>query len=123
MKSLIRWEKKLATKQIKDALSYLGLLLDKHKIKEIEQKLIESSRNITIYKAADLIRASRDRAIPGFQKEVSEQLQLILLQKKINPVILVTADTTLYIGDGYHRICACYSIDDAIEIACVHIEI
>lgn len=123
MKKLIRWEKKIDPEHIDAALGYLRLLFKKSKVKDIEQKLKQFSSNLTYHKAADLIRASSSQITPVTQKDVASQLQKIILKKPLQPIIIITSGEKLYIADGYHRICACYNIDDEIEIAAVQIEI
>jgi hypothetical protein len=43
---------------------------------------------------------------------VEKDRRKILSGKKLSPILLVRGDSKVIIADGYHRMCAVYSIDE-----------
>lgn len=98
------------------AQDYLELLYDEAKTAELIKKLTESK---TIYKKCkDIFRASELPLLPRENKYVREDLQKIKKGIPLSPVLLVRGNNKLIIADGYHRICASYSLNEDLEIPC-----
>ena len=51
---------------------------------------------------------------------VKKDMKKVARGKPLSPVLLVRgrANEALIVGDGYHRICASYHLDEDIEISC-----
>jgi hypothetical protein len=102
------------------ALDYLTLLFAEKPARALVAQL---RRAPTIRrKAKDLLRASGLALLPKDNVHVAEDLRKIKKGQLLSPVLLVRGDAragrALVIADGYHRICASYSRDENIEIAC-----
>lgn len=98
------------------AQDYLELLYNEDKTVELIKKLTESK---TIYKKCkDIFRASELPLLPRENKYVREDLQKIKKGIPLSPVLLVRGNNKLIIADGYHRICASYSLNEDLEIPC-----
>lgn len=98
------------------AKDYLELLYDDSTTASFIQKLTEAK---TIYKKCkDIFRASELPLLPPENKYVREDLQKIKKGIKLSPILLVRGTNKLIIADGYHRICASYSLNEDLEIPC-----
>lgn len=101
------------------AQSYLSLLAESHKI----EKLVERFRNapIEMFKAKDVIRASKLELLKESNFHVKRDLKKINSKIPLTPILLVRGNgesgVPLVIADGYHRACAVYwnSEDDFIH--------
>ena len=86
--------------------------------------LVGEARRIrpTQHIAKDILRASRLPLLPSDERHVAEDLKKIRKGKALSPVILIQGDLTRgrppIIADGYHRMCAVYSIDEDALIPC-----
>jgi hypothetical protein len=98
------------------AKDYLELLYDESKTVALIKELTESK---TIYKKCkDIFRASELPLLPRENKYVREDLQKIKKGIKLSPILLVRGTHKLIIADGYHRMCASYSLNEDLEIPC-----
>lgn len=98
------------------AKDYLELLYDESKAAELIKKLNDSK---TIYKKCkDIFRASELPLLPPGNKYVREDLQKIKKGVKLSPILLVRGNNKLIIADGYHRMCASYSLNEDLEMPC-----
>ena len=119
-KATERWKAEPEEHDFPAALDYLSLLLKP----EMASRLVESLRSAegTARKARDLLRASGLPMLPVSNAEVSSDLKKVKRGIKLSPVLLVRGDAAksrpLIIADGYHRVCASYSIDPEIDIPC-----
>ncbi len=62
--------------------------------------------------------ASKLSALGVSTKYVKKCLKKIKRGKTINPILLVRDCNKLIVADGYHRLCAVYSIDEEEMIPC-----
>jgi hypothetical protein len=98
------------------AESYLSLLM----YPEAAKKLVDALRavkQVSHYKAKDMLRASGLRLLPMDNKHVAADLAKVHSGKKLSPVLLVRGEP-LQIADGYHRVCASYHLDENTDIPC-----
>jgi len=84
--------------------------------------LLESlKRNpITGFKAKDIFRASGLSLLGISNSHVEKDLRKIREGTKLSPLLLVRdrIHAKLLIADGYHRLCAVYSVDEDAMIPC-----
>jgi hypothetical protein len=75
---------------------------------------------MTEFKAKDIFRASRLSLLGVSNSHVERDRQKIAKRTPLSPLLLVRdADAgRLIIADGYHRLCAVYSIDEDALIPC-----
>ena len=72
------------------------------------------------YKAKDIFRASSLSLLGISNGLVKKDLKKIKNDDKISPLLLVrnSANGKVIIADGYHRLCAVYSLDEDALIPC-----
>ncbi len=121
----ILWHTKLKDEHITAALEYLDLIFSSHDLEKAKLLIEKHKHDITMHKAKDILRASNTPPLAATDGEVMDHLKKIHAGKPLHPVILVSKvqHERLEIADGYHRISACYSIDDAAEVAAVHVDL
>jgi hypothetical protein len=102
------------------AFDYLTLLLSP----ELAQATVDDLKTADLVhrKAKDLLRASRLPSLPPSNVHVAADLAKVNAGKSLSPVLLVRgalgSDAPLAIADGYHRICASYTLDENADIPC-----
>ena len=121
----VLWQDTLKPEHITAAVEYLGLIFSERDMEKCKLMLEKHKSNISMHKAKDILRAAVTPPLPATDGEVRDHLKKIHEGKPLHPVILVSKvqHEKLEIADGYHRVSACYSIDDATEVAAVHIDI
>ena len=91
---------------------------------QVAQSLTDALRSAgTMHrKAKDLLRASALPLLPATNPHVAEDLDKVKKGKLLSPVLLVRgqlgAGLRLTVADGYHRICASYTLDENADIPC-----
>jgi hypothetical protein len=101
------------------AESYLSLLTSEINVANIVEQLHKAT--IEMFKAKDVIRASRLKLLPQENFHVKRDLKKIRAKTPLTPLLLVRGAGASYIpltiADGYHRACAVYlnSEDDFIN--------
>ena len=98
------------------ARTYLSLLVEPKQAKELA-KALEKASGLEHFMAKDILRASGLALLPVDNHEVAKDLNKVKAGTKLSPVLLVRG-TPLWIADGYHRVCASYSLDEDEEIPC-----
>ncbi len=98
------------------AESYLSLLMDPAAAAKLVDAL-RAAKQVSHYKAKDILRASGLRLLPMDNKHVASDLAKVHSGKPLSPVLLVRGEP-LQIADGYHRVCASYHIDENTDIPC-----
>jgi disulfide oxidoreductase YuzD len=113
-----RWLKKPEPHDYPAAFSYLQLIFDKDTCKALERKL--RAAGIEEFKAKDLFRASGVPLLPPSNVHVKRDQQKLQEGEQISPLLLVRDMNRgkLIIADGYHRLCAVYSLDEDAVIPC-----
>ena len=107
------------------ARSYLALLLAP---KEIDDVIAQFSKaEITFFKAKDILRASKFKALGLENRHVARDLKKIKNGESLSPILLIRGNlitsARLTIADGYHRACAAYLLNEDVEVACQIVEI
>ena len=114
----IKW---LAEPEVHDypaAESFLKLLFDDKTVASLLESL---KRNpITSFKAKDIFRASGLSLLGISNSHVEKDLRKIREGTKLSPLLLVRHrdHAKVIIADGYHRLCAVYSVDEDAVIPC-----
>ena len=100
------------------AESYLRLIYDDKRARQIVKKLCKSQ--VVEFKAKDIFRASELSLLGVSNLHVEKDRKKIVKGTALSPLLLVR-DLNLgkvVIADGYHRMCAVYSIDEDALIHC-----
>jgi hypothetical protein len=114
----IKWLDQPADHDYPAAISYLSLLLPLGMAQKIGQTLKKAP--ITNFKAKDVIRASALPLLDASNFHVKKDRKIIKAGGGLSPVLLVRdpAHGKLLVADGYHRVCAVYSLDEDAVIPC-----
>jgi hypothetical protein len=102
------------------ARSFLALSLEKEQLDRVLDKL--ESAPIEKYKAKDILRASKLKALGLDNKHVARDLKKINDEQALSPVLLIRGNLNtgepLVIADGYHRTCAVYRYNEDAYMSC-----
>jgi len=100
------------------ALSYLSLSLPPKRAKKLVAELRESP--VVEFTSKDIFRASQLSLLGISNSHVDRDLRKILSGKKLSPILLVRVPELMrvVVADGYHRMCAVYSLDEDAVIPC-----
>jgi len=100
------------------AASYLTLLRDAKVVKALVKELQRAA--VVEFKAKDIFRASQLSLLGVSNSHVEKDRQKISAGEKLSPLLLVRdpANGKLVIADGYHRLCAIYSVHEDAIIPC-----
>jgi hypothetical protein len=113
----IRWLKKPEDHDYPAALSYLKLIFDGKRAKVHVQNLRKAK--VTEFKSKDIFRASGLSLLGVSNSHVEKDRKKMLAGKKLSPLLVRNSrNGKLIIADGYHRMCAVYSIDEDASIPC-----
>ena len=114
----INWKSKPEKGDYASGEEYLALLYDEKKAAKLVSRL-KKGRTMT-FPAKDIFRASRLPLLDISNAQVKADHKKIIGNKKLSPLLLVRHDTTAQtiIADGYHRLCAAYSLDEDAPIPC-----
>jgi hypothetical protein len=110
------WQDQPEEKDFVAARNYLSLLVEAKQAKELAKALANTS-DIEHFMAKDILRASGLPLLPVDNHEVAKDLTKVKSGTKLSPVLLVRG-IPLWVADGYHRVCASYSLDEDAEIPC-----
>lgn len=105
---MIKWADAPTDDDLDDAAKFLTLLG--------VPRVILSDTEVLFHPAKDLLRAARLPALPQNNAGVAKWLKRIKAGETVPPVLLVrgdlAADLPLTIAEGYHRVSACYLLDE-----------
>ena len=115
---MIRWLPKPEEQDYPAAFSYLKLHFAPKRSRALVKEL-EAAR-VTEFKAKDIFRASGLSLLGVSNSHVEHDRQKIAKRTALSPLLLVrdAGVGRLIIADGYHRLCAVYSIDEDALIPC-----
>ncbi|MBV9009589.1 MAG: hypothetical protein JO354_10560 [Verrucomicrobia bacterium] len=118
MNNKTKWSKEPDNKDYINAGNYLLLICDEKEAAKLVKKLKCASANE--FQAKDILRASGLPLLMPTDSKVKDNHEKILAGKKISPLLLVrhACSGRVIIADGYHRMCAVYSIDEDSSIPC-----
>ena len=108
----IKWLAKPENQDYPAALSYLSLVFDE-KAAKVYIKALKTAPP-TKFKAKDIFRASGLSLLGVSNSHVRKDRKKIVDGEKLSPILLVRNCEIgkVVIADGYHRLCAVYSIDE-----------
>jgi hypothetical protein len=111
----VKWAAQPEKDDYPAAERYLSLLFEPSAASEYVRRLKKAG--VAQYKASDLFRAS---GLEFTSSQVKAQRKKITAGKKLSPLLLVrdTKRGRVVIADGFHRMCAVYSLDDEASIPC-----
>ena len=100
------------------AESYLNLIFDDATAKKLVKQL--RTAPVQQFKAKDIFRASGLPLLGTNNFHVRKDQKKILSGKEISPLLIVRQPELgkMIVADGYHRICAVYSVDEDAVIPC-----
>lgn len=102
------------------AASYLSLLAAPDVVTALVRRL--QLAPIVRFKAKDILRASALIALPSTNGHVARDIAKITAGTPLSPVLVIRGDlgrgVPTQVADGYHRICACYFLDEDADVPC-----
>ena len=114
----IKWLYEPEKQDYPSALSYLSLIFDETDANLFVDKLKKTT--VVLYKAKDLFRASSLSLLGISNKHIKKDIKKIKNDVSLSPLLLVrnSANGKVIIADGYHRLCAVYSVDEDALLPC-----
>ena len=121
MQQTVKWLPKPENHDYQAAEDYLSLIMAPKKAADCRQKLSAAQDDITHRKAKDILRASQLALLDEQNKHVASDLAKASSGKALSPILLIRGDDQhpQIVGDGYHRVCASYWIDENTDIPCI----
>jgi hypothetical protein len=114
------WKKAPDAHDFPAAQEFLSLVITPKSAKSLAKAL--QGADTEVRKAKDLLRASGLPLLRPDNAHVAEDLDKVKKGELLSPVLLVRGDLRrgwpLTVADGYHRICASYSLDENADIPC-----
>ena len=117
-KNQIKWLSEPEKQDYPSALSFLSLIFDVTDANLFVDNLKKTT--VVFYKAKDLFRASSLSLLGISNKHIKKDIKKIKNDVSLSPLLLVrnSANGKVIIADGYHRLCAVYSMDEDALIPC-----
>jgi hypothetical protein len=114
----IRWLDQPEEQDFPAAQSYLGLIYDAPTCTRFVAAL--RAAEMSTFKAKDVFRASRLSLLGVSNAHVEKDRAKIAAGKALSPLLLVrdSANGTVIVADGYHRLCAVYGFDEDALVPC-----
>jgi hypothetical protein len=114
----IKWLSEPEEHDYPAAESYLLLLFPDDEVASLVARL--KNAPVRSFKAKDLFRASQLSLLGVSNSHVEKDRAKIAKGKSLSPLLLIRdpSEAKLIIADGYHRMCAVYSIDEDALIPC-----
>lgn len=116
----IKWLRTPEEHDYPAARSYLSLLLSPKEVDDVVARILRAE--ITLFKAKDILRAAKVKALGEENNHVQRDLKKIKNDEPLSPILLIRGNlhigTKLTIADGYHRLCAAYIHDEDVDVAC-----
>jgi hypothetical protein len=115
---VIRWLDGPEDKDYPAAPSYLGLLFQDAQAQNLVKQL--QAAPLTHFKAKDIVRASGLALLGTTNAHVVKDLKKLQDGGALSPILLVREPTLgkVVVADGFHRICAVYSLSEDEWIPC-----
>ena len=100
------------------AQSYLGLLFDDATTARLVARLRAAA--MTSFAAKDILRASGLSPLGVSNAHVEKDRKKVAAGTKLSPLLLVRSpgEPRVIVADGYHRLCAVWSLDEDARIPC-----
>ncbi len=114
----IEWLDKPTKQDYPAAASYLSLIFAPAMVTKHVKKLRHA--RMSEFRAKDVLRASNLSRLGISNSHVERDREKIIKGDALSPILLVrdSSNARLIIADGYHRLCAVYSIDEDASIPC-----
>jgi len=114
----VQWLKKPQDHDYPAAASYLGLIYEPGRARDLVKRLRRAAP--AEFKAKDIFRASRLSLLGVSNSHVARDQRKIDAGEQLSPLLLVRdpGGSGVVIADGYHRLCAVYSRDEDSVIPC-----
>ena len=114
----IRWLDEPDAANYPAALSYLTLVFESKRAKALVKQL--GDEKVARFKAKDVFRASGLSLLGVSNSHVERDLEKIRAGKALSPLLLVRVPeiAKVIVADGYHRLCAVYSLDEDAVVPC-----
>ena len=114
----IQWPPEPEPHDYPAAGSYLNLIFDDATVATMVKKLKRAPMNE--FKSKDIFRASGLALLGTNNWHVARNLRKIERGDKLSPLLLIrdSARGRVLIADGYHRLCAVYTLDEDAVIPC-----
>lgn len=113
-----RWLKEPEEQDYPAAESYLSLIYDEETARKLAKKL--RAARVQEFKAKDIFRASGLPLLGATNSHVRTDQKKLFEGEKVSPLLLVRQPDCgrVIIADGYHRMCAVYSMDEDTVVPC-----
>lgn len=100
------------------AESFLSLMFNAEQVAEHIRRI--RTAPITCFRAKDIFRSSRLSLLGVSNSHVERDLKKIRKGKLLSPLLLIrdSLNAAVIIADGYHRLCAVYSMDEDATVPC-----
>ena len=117
-KRAIRWLAQPEPKNYPAAQSYLSLVFEAKAARRYVRAL--HAADVEPFKAKDIFRASGLSLLGVSNFHVERDRRKIAAGKLLSPLLLVRHPelAKVIVADGYHRLCAVYSLDEDAVIPC-----
>ncbi len=114
----IKWLAEPEDKDYPAAQSYLSLLHTETEVIGLVRKLKDT--RIIQFKAKDIFRASGLSLLGVSNFHVEKDLKRVKEGTALSPILLVRdpQNGKVVIADGYHRLCAVYSVNEDAQVPC-----
>jgi len=114
----VRWRKEPEDQDYPNAESYLSLIYPAAKTRKLASALRKAQ--CVEFEAKDIFRASALPMLGVSNSHVRKDQKKIAGGKPISPLLLVRdrANGKVVIADGYHRLCAVYTLDGDAAVPC-----
>ena len=114
----VRWLRGPEAHDYPAAASYLGLLYDQRTVANLVTRLRKT--RMSAFKSKDIFRASGLSLLGVSNARVESDRKKIAAQKGLSPILLVRDPVhgKVIVADGYHRLCAVFSMDENALIPC-----
>jgi len=114
----IHWLSEPEDHDLPAAEDYLSLVLYPEDVATVVSEFEDFTAEPREFKARDILRASGLPFLGRGDRHVTKDFDKISRGIELSPLLLVLAHDRLHIADGYHRLCAVYSVDEDAEIPC-----
>ena len=114
----IKWLAQPENQDYPAAKSYLALIYDERTAAGLIEKLKRAP--VSGFKAKDIFRASGLSLLGVSNSHVEKDRKKIRAGRALSPLLLIRGKDQgkVIIADGYHRLCAVYSVDEDAMIPC-----
>ena len=110
------WKEEPEKEDYPSAVSYLTLLVGRQSARKMV-KALRKQDGLARFAAKDILRAAGLPLLGTDDSEVAADLEKVKFGAKLSPVLLVQGHP-LWVGDGYHRVCASYHLDEKASVPC-----